>query len=60
MYNEKETKNVFDEPIQIKVSRELIEKVKAKLKLHEATPAYIIVDTALRDFVEQLPKKEKV
>ena len=57
MINEKETENVFDEPVQIKVSRLLMEKVKAKLKLHEATPAFIVVDTALREFMEQLPRK---
>ena len=53
MLNEKETQNAFDEPIQIKVSRYLVEKIKAKLKLHDATPAYIVVDTALREFTEK-------
>ncbi len=52
MMNEKETKEAFDEPIMIRVSRYLVDKCKAKLKLHEATPAYIVVDTALREYLE--------
>jgi predicted translin family RNA/ssDNA-binding protein len=50
--NEKETENMMDEPIAVKVSRKLIEDVKKKLGLHPATPAYIIVDTALREYAE--------
>ncbi|MCJ7632457.1 hypothetical protein MUP77_08705 [Candidatus Bathyarchaeota archaeon] len=50
---EKLKEDVFDELVQMRVSKALVEKCRAKMKLSPKIPDVYVVDQALRNYVEE-------
>lgn len=51
---------IEEKPVHIYVSPALVEKVRKKMNLHPNMPANYVVDTALREFLDEPAKETEV